>query len=839
MTTGTTSTGSSSAASLLVNGLVSGINTQAVIQALLQSYSVPITNLQNQQTSLNSEASDYQVLNTDMQSVLSAANALNTNAQWNLATASSSNSTVATATASPGAQTGTLSFNVSQLAQSNMLVSQSGVSSTGSVVTAASSLLVATGAPALGFSGLSAGSGLSLGAHTLSVTQASAAASVTGTVLPAASTVTTGQNDTLTVAVNNTNYTLTLAPGTGDSPSALVSALNTAAKNAGAAVSASLTSSGAIQLSTTEQGSAASLAVTGGDAAATLGLTSGQSGVGADGVVSFDGTSTSFSAINPGDTLTLTGPNGSVSATVAAAPGASGALLATGSAKANLVSTGNGTLSSVVSAINNAGLSVTASAVHQASGSYLLQVGANNTGLAGAVTIDPTALSGGALSGMQTIAQAQDAVVTVGGTGGYQVSSSSDTFSGLLSGTAITVAATGQATITVTPDGTGEAKAVNSLVTAANQALSDIQTYAGYNATTKKGGPLMGSSVVNGIQQAVLGVFASVTGSSGLASSADVGITVDSKGSISFDQAKFESAYAANPSQVAALFTQGGAFTAASGVDPSSVSFVYAGTHTAAGAYAVSVSHSATQATDTGAVLASGTTGAAETLSITQGSASASYDVAAGATLSSIAAGLNAAFANAGMTLTASVINSGTQLQLASDGYGSAASFSVSSNTAPSGGTGLGGASAGVAASFSGTDVVGTINGVTAKGTGQVLAAPSSDPTLQGLSLLITTPGITTATPLGSFAYQPGIAQQLAATADSAANTQSGSLTAAIQGLQNEATGLNGEISNYQHLESQQQTLLQNQFATMETTLSQLKNESSTFSNAVNGLAGF
>ena len=830
----TTSTTSTTASPLVVNGLISGINTQAVIQALLQSYQLPINNLQSEQSTLNSKASDYQTLNTDLQSLMTAANALNTSSQWNLASATTSNGAVATATSSPGAATGSLSFAVSQLAQANLLASTGGVSSTGTVVTSSPSLLLATGGEALGFAGLSAGSGLALGAHSLKVTQSSAAASVTGTAVTTPVTI-NSLNDTLVLSVNGSPVSLTLASGTYNSASALAGAINTAASGAGVGVSAAATSSGALQLSTTEQGSAATLSVSTTNAA--LGLTAGQSGTGTNAVVQVDGTATTLSALNPGGSVTLNAPSGTITATLNASAGPSGALVSIGSASAQVVSTGNGSLASVVSAINGAGLGLSASAVQQSNGSYLLQVGATGTGLSGAASVDASAFSGGPLGGLVTLTQAQDAVVQVGGTSGYSVSSSTDTFSGLLAGTAITAVATGQATVTVSPDAAGEATQVGNLVKAANQALSDLQTYAGYDSATKTGGPLMGSSVLSSLQQGILSVFATAAGTSGLGNSSNVGITLNKDGTLSFDSAAFQAAYSANPQKVASLFTQGGTFSPASTSLTGQVSFVYAGNQTAPGTYAVSVSHSATQATDTGSVVAGGSVASSEQLTVTQGSATATYAVTAGASLTSIAAGLNAAFSAQGLGVTASVVSSGTQLQLTSNGYGSAATFQVASNTA-SGPTGLGGATANTPTSFTGTDVVGTINGVTATGTGQVLAAPTTDPTLQGLSVLVTATGITSATNLGSLTYTPGLAQQLTSIADAATNATSGSITTAIQGLQQQATGLNGQIANYQQLEVSQQQLLQNEFATMEATLGSLKNESSQLSSSLAGLPG-
>ncbi|MDA8295482.1 MAG: flagellar filament capping protein FliD [Actinomycetota bacterium] len=838
MTSPMSSTSASSSAPLMVNGMISGINTSSVISALLESYQIPITNLQDQQKSLNSEASDYQAINTDLQSLQSAANALNMNNTWNLATATSSDSSVASATASPGAINGSLSFTVNQLAQANMLVSTDGAASTGTVVTSSPTLFLATGGAALGFSSFSGTSALGVGSHSIQVTQSSSAATVAGSGPLGASSTISSANNALSLTVGSNTYNLTLTSGTY-SPSGLVSAINAAASSAGAGVTASLTSSGALQLATTDQGSGASLTVNSATTAP-LGLTAGATATGTNAVVSVDGTATTLSLIQPGGAVTLNTPSGTISATVASAPGASGSLVSAGTANAAVVSTGNGSLSSVVSAIAGSGLGVTAQAVEQNSGSYLLQVGATATGLAGSVSLDTSGLTSGVLGSMATVAQAQDAQVSVGsGSAGYQLSSSTDTFKNLLQGTAVTVSGTGQATVTVSPDASGEASKVSALVSAANQVLADIQKYAGYNEQTKTGGPLMGSSVLTNLQNTILSAFASAAGTSGLANGQALGITVGSKGTLSFDQTTFEQKYAANPSQVAALFTQGGTFAPSSSGSPGEVSFVYAGTQTQPGSYDVTVSHSATQATDTGATLSGGATTAAENLTITQGSATAKYAVSSGESLSAVAAGLNAAFGSQQLSLTAEVINNGTQLQITSNDYGSAATFSVSSSSTAAGTTGLGGGTANSPASFAGTDVVGTINGVAATGSGQVLAAPTSDPTLQGLSVLVNASNITSSTDLGSFTYAPGLAQQLAAITDQAANVTSGAITTTIQGLQQEATGLNGQITNYQNMESQQQTVLQNEFAKMEATLGNLKSESSSLASSIAQLPGF
>jgi flagellar hook-associated protein 2 len=819
---------------IVVNGLVSGINTTAVIQALLQGYQAPITNTEEQQATDTSQADDYRTLNNDFQALQSAAATLSTASSWDLATATTSNSSVATATAAAGAQTGSLAFTVNQLAQANVLASSSGVSSEGQVVTTSPALLVATGAAALGFSGLSAGAGLAIGSHTVTVTQSSAAATVTGqTALATSTAIVTGTNDTVDLTVNGSAYTLTLAPGAADGPAQLAAAVDAAATAAGAPVQASIDPTGALQLASDRQGSQASLTVTGGDALAALGLSTGQSATGADAIVSVDGTTTTLSSIDPGQQVTLAAPSGSVVATVAGGPNAAGSLVAAGTADAADVATGSGSLAQVVSAINDSGLAATAAAIQLASGQYILQVSANQTGEDGAVTVDQQALAGSPLGRIDTIAQAQDATVSVGGATGYTLSSSSDTFGNLLPGTAITVASTGQATVTVTPDATGEAAKVSALVAAANKALSDITTLAGYNEATKTAGPLMGSAVVDGLQQQILSIVGSVSGTSTLGDSADVGITLESNGTLSFDQDTFESAYGANPKAVAALFTQGAAFTPSASGQAGEVSLVYAGNDTATGSYAVTVSHSATQATDAGAVVAGGVVGTAETLTFTQDGIDAEYSTAAGESLASVETGLNQVFAAAGLTVTAQLGAGGTQLQVTSNGYGSAQGFQVTSTATGAGTTGLAGTVTGQPVTFAGTDVAGTIDGVAATGSGQVLSAPDADPTLAGLSVLVDATGISAPTDIGTIDYRPGVAQQLVSAMNGATDASSGSITSAINTLNAEATGLNSHISMLEKLESSQQAVLEQEFTTMETNLGNLKNESAQLSSQI------
>ncbi|HET9732168.1 MAG TPA: flagellar filament capping protein FliD [Acidimicrobiales bacterium] len=811
---------------LAISGIASGINTTQVINALMAAYEQPQVDLHNQQSFIQSEISDWQDLNSKLAALQTAADGLSTASGWNLVTASSSNSSVATATGGAGASAGSITFTVNQLAAADTLASAGSVSSTSAVVTTGSDFLLSQGGGSLGFTSLAAGAGLTLGSHTVSVTQASAAASVTGgTALATTTTIQSGVNDTVTANIDGVGHTYTLAAGSY-TQSALATALATAS---GGALNATVNSSGQLQVSTTEQGSAATLQITGGTALTSLGLsTMGSAVSGTDGIVSVDGTSNTLTSLKAGATVALmSGLGGSVSAVLSGG-------VSTGSLTATNVSTGNGSLSSVVSAINTANTGITATAVQTGSSSYVLQLAAKSTGVASDLSVDTSAFSGSSLGTLNTIVSGADAKLSVGGTNGYTVDSATNAVTGLLPGVTVNLVSTSTSPVTVTssPDASTVASNVQALVDKANAALSAIQQYAGYDASTKKGGPLMGDPIINAIQQEILTSVASAVGANGL-SSGTVGVTIDSKtGQIAFDKSAFTAAYQANPTGVAALFSHGGTLSPAGSIPASDVSLLYASDATRPGSYNVTISQSAAQATDTGAVLSSGSITAAETLTVASEGSTISYAASAGASLASIAAGLNSAFASSGLSLSASVQNSGQQLQITSDRYGSAASFQITSSATGAGQTGLA-TTAGTTQTFTGQDVAGTINGVAATGSGQVLSAPNSDPTLAGLSLMVTTAGVTAPTSLGTFTYTQGLAGQLGSAGWNASSPVNGSITETIQGLQSQYTTLGQQAASYDPLIATEKQMLQQQFQAMESQLGTLQSQGSYLSSQI------
>jgi flagellar hook-associated protein 2 len=249
------------------------------------------------------------------------------------------------------------------------------------------------------------------------------------------------------------------------------------------------------------------------------------------------------------------------------------------------------------------------------------------------------------------------------------------------------------------------------------------------------------------------------------------------------------------------------------------------------GSYAVSISQSASQAVDTGSSTWASPSAAltqAETYTVTGGSATATYAATAGETVADVVSGLNSALATAGIDASAAVVGSpgAYQVQLASASYGSAATFGV----ATSGSDQLGLTTAG--ATYTGTDVAGTINGLAAVGSGQDLSSYNTADDADGLVLQVTTPGITSTTTLGTVSYAPGFAQGLAHIAKTASLAPNGIIPVTIAGLQGTLAEVGSEVSMQQQLVATQQAALTSEFTAMESTLSQLQSESSFLNEA-------
>ena len=145
-----------------VDGLVSGLDTTALINQLMAAEKAPQDQLVAKRDKAKAVVAAYQSLNTKLAALRDASAKLADPAGWNVMKASSTSPSVATATTGATALGGSLALNVLQLATSAAVVSSGTASSLSTVVTSGP-LLVSAGGAALGVSTF-AGTGLALGA---------------------------------------------------------------------------------------------------------------------------------------------------------------------------------------------------------------------------------------------------------------------------------------------------------------------------------------------------------------------------------------------------------------------------------------------------------------------------------------------------------------------------------------------------------------------------------------------------------------------------------------------------------------------------------------------------
>ena len=107
--------------SVTIGGTFSGLNVSSIIQTIIAADSIPITNLQTEDTTLTNESSDLGSLGSSLGNLSAQLQKLNSNSLFSTQVATSSAPTVGSATVDSTAQTGTVSIDVTQLASTTTL----------------------------------------------------------------------------------------------------------------------------------------------------------------------------------------------------------------------------------------------------------------------------------------------------------------------------------------------------------------------------------------------------------------------------------------------------------------------------------------------------------------------------------------------------------------------------------------------------------------------------------------------------------------------------------------------------------------------------------------------
>lgn len=411
------------------------------------------------------------------------------------------------------------------------------------------------------------------------------------------------------------------------------------------------------------------------------------------------------------------------------------------------IPTGNSSLSGIRDAINQANAGVSASIVNDGIGNRLV-IASQDTGLSNALKItatdadgnntDNTGLSqlvydasaGGTTNLTQTVS-ASNATLVIDG---ISISKASNNITDAIEGVTLNLlkASPGTATtLNISRDTTGAQSAISSFVKSFNDLNKTIVSLTKYDPSTKQASILTGDSTVRSIQARIRGAISDplTTAGGGLSLLSDVGISFQSDGTLQFDSSKLSKALNDPTKDISTLFASVGK------TSDSLVSFSSATSDTVNGKYSLNISRVATQGSSVGNTAAALTinTGINDSLSLKIDGVSANITLAAGTyTATSLAAEIqskiNGASALSSAGIKVAVSESSGNLAVVSNRYGSASAVSI---------TGGNGKSDlfGTPAETAGVDVAGTIDGITATGSGQTLTGAANS---SGLALKIT-----------------------------------------------------------------------------------------------------
>jgi flagellar hook-associated protein 2 len=407
----------------------------------------------------------------------------------------------------------------------------------------------------------------------------------------------------------------------------------------------------------------------------------------------------------------------------------------------------NNSLQGIRDAINKAAIGVTATIVSDGSATpNHLVLTSNKTGETSSMKIsvardplDPVDPSLANLlaydpAGTQNMTQSNAAQSTALTVNGIAISGTTNSISEAIQGVTLNVSKIGSTTMTIARDTGSVQSGVSTFVKAYNDLDKTIKSLTAYDPTTQTGGPLLGDSSVRNIQtqvRSMLGGSLSGTGGS-LTNLSQIGISFQKDGSMALDSTKLQNAISSNFNDIAGLFTSMGTTT------DSLINFVSSTSTTKPSNSVVNLTALATQGKITGSAAPTSltiTAGVNDQLAMTVDGISATVTLApntytSNSLIAQVQSAINgaSAFSSAGIAVSVSA-DTGGNLSITSNRYGSASNVSVSGNGAdnilPS------------PTSTAGVDVAGTIDGVTATGSGQFLTGGDGS-SAAGIKLEIT-----------------------------------------------------------------------------------------------------
>lgn len=497
------------------------------------------------------------------------------------------------------------------------------------------------------------------------------------------------------------------------------------------------------------------------------------------------------------------------------AVGAGTLTITVGGVDTDIVTSSGTTVSNLAVQINDADIGVSASVIKVDDTTYKLVVAATETGADNVFTATGTQST---LTTFGIATTGVDAQLTMGdGAGSFVISRDSNTITDVIDGVEINLKTTtaSAVTITVDQDIDGTIEAVKGFVNELTATNAEIQRLSNYDADAERAMPLAGDSTLRGITSSlvseVTGVIDSLTGDYSYASS--LGINYGADGAFSLDEDKLRTALEDDYDAVTRFFAKSGQTT------DSRMSFSFSSDDTVAGAYEVVVTQAATLASVVGSSYSA--PGSDITMTISAGGVDTDVTIVSGDDINAAITRINDALDDAGVSsLRAS--ESGGAIKLGQLKYGSAGDFTVVNSS-----------SLGLDGTESAQDVVGTIDGVAATGTGQSLLSESGDSDGLGITIQLTDGELTAAggsLTLGDLTYARGLMGELSEVVDYWEGTD-GSIARASDRWEDEISDFDDRIADFERRLERREATLRKQFTAMETALADLQGQSSFLSS--------
>jgi flagellar hook-associated protein 2 len=503
-------------------------------------------------------------------------------------------------------------------------------------------------------------------------------------------------------------------------------------------------------------------------------------------------------------------------------------------AKTITIDPANTSLTGIRDAINKAGAGVTASIVNDGGTSpYRLVLTETSSGKANSMKIsvsgDPalSALLGHDPAGAQALSEAVTAKNAEFKLDGIAISSATNTPSNVLEGVTLTLAKTNAGsptTLDLARDTEAVTASVTKFVSAYNDISKKLTDLTAYNETTKTAAVLNSDSTVRSIRNELRAMLGSPVASSGAFSVlSEIGVTVKA-GVMALDEAKLKKVAETNFNDIAGLFAAVGKPT------DSLVSFKSAGAKTVSGSYEVNVTQAAARGSFTAAGPAELTIGSNnDTFEITLDGVTTSVTLANGTydTPEALAAEMQskinsaAAFSSAGSAVT--VTQSGGALSITSNRWGTGSNVDITVDPLDASLLGGGGTA------LAGKDVIGTIGGVAAMGSGRTLTGAAGSPS-EGLALQVEGSGAR-----GSVSYSQGYAYQFDKFASSLLDPE-GALSLRTNGINASIKSVSSNRDRIEQRLVETEKRLRAQYTKLDTLMSSMSTTSAYLTQQLNSL---